>query len=90
MTSTFNIRRGGESDLPSLEPLWVAVHHRHVESMPQLAPYVDDVTTWVQRSELYRELLAKPRHDPAAGRRRSGSNRIQAGAHTRAAGELDR
>jgi ribosomal protein S18 acetylase RimI-like enzyme len=60
MTSTFNIRRGGESDLPSLEPLWVAVHHRHVESMPQLAPYVDDVTTWVQRSELYRELLAKP------------------------------
>ena len=46
------IRRGGPEDLPLLEPLWVSVHHRHVESMPELAPYVDDATTWAVRREL--------------------------------------
>ncbi len=55
-----DIRRGGAADLPLLEPLWVAVHHRHVESMPELAPYVDDATTWAVRSAFYAELLAKP------------------------------
>jgi ribosomal protein S18 acetylase RimI-like enzyme len=55
-----SIRRGGPDDLPRLEPLWVSVHHRHAESMPELAPYVDDATTWSVRSELYAELLAKP------------------------------
>jgi ribosomal protein S18 acetylase RimI-like enzyme len=55
-----HIRRGGPDDLPLLEPLWVSVHHRHVESMPELAPYVDDATTWAVRSELYAEVLAKP------------------------------
>jgi ribosomal protein S18 acetylase RimI-like enzyme len=59
MTLELRIRRGSASDLPSLEPLWVAVHHRHVESMPQLAPYVDDATTWANRAMLYRELLEK-------------------------------
>jgi ribosomal protein S18 acetylase RimI-like enzyme len=54
------IRRGGPDDLPRLEPLWVSVHHRHAESMPELAPYVDDATTWAVRSALYAELLAKP------------------------------
>ena len=60
MTSEHDIRRGGADDLPRLEPLWVSVHHRHTESMPELAPYVDDATTWAVRSELYAELLAKP------------------------------
>ena len=41
-------------------PLWVAVHHRHAETMPQLAPYVSDDETWRVRAELYEELLAKP------------------------------
>ena len=54
------IRRGGAEDIPRLEPLWVAVHHRHAESMPELAPYVDDATTWGERRELYAEVLAKP------------------------------
>ena len=54
------IRRGGPEDLDRLEPLWVSVHHRHVESMPELAPYVDDATTWAVRRALYAELLAKP------------------------------
>jgi ribosomal protein S18 acetylase RimI-like enzyme len=55
-----HLRRGSLADLPSLEPLWVAVHHRHVESMPELAPYVDDATTWAERSALYADLLAEP------------------------------
>jgi ribosomal protein S18 acetylase RimI-like enzyme len=55
-----DIRRGGPEDLDRLEPLWVSVHHRHVESMPELAPYVDDAATWAARRALYAELLAKP------------------------------
>jgi ribosomal protein S18 acetylase RimI-like enzyme len=54
------LRRGGLDDLPALEPLWVSVHHHHAASMPELAPYVDDATTWAERSALYRELLGKP------------------------------
>jgi ribosomal protein S18 acetylase RimI-like enzyme len=54
------IAAGSPADVPHLEPLWVAVHHRHAESMPQLAPYVSDAETWAARSALYRELLAKP------------------------------
>jgi ribosomal protein S18 acetylase RimI-like enzyme len=54
------IRTGGPGDLDRLEPLWVAVHHRHVASMPELGPYVDDATTWAARRALYAELLAKP------------------------------
>jgi ribosomal protein S18 acetylase RimI-like enzyme len=38
----------------------VAVHHAHVASMPELAPYVDDGSTWTERRALYEQLLAKP------------------------------
>jgi len=38
----------------------VAVHHAHVASMPELAPYVDDRSTWAERRALYEQLLAKP------------------------------
>jgi ribosomal protein S18 acetylase RimI-like enzyme len=41
-------------------PLWVAVHHRHAEAMPQLAPYVSDAETWRLRRVWYGELLDKP------------------------------
>lgn len=54
------IERGTAADLDALEPLWVSVHHRHAESMPELSPYVDDATTWRERRALYVELLAKP------------------------------
>lgn len=54
------VSRGSATDLPLLEPLWVSVHHRHAESMPELAPYVDDERTWAERGALYAELLAKP------------------------------
>lgn len=60
LSEAVQIRPGSIADLPALEPLWVAVHHRHADSMPELAPYVDDATTWRHRSALYAELLAKP------------------------------
>lgn len=54
------IVRGSAEDLDSLAPLWVAVHHAHVASMPELAPYVSDAETWAERRALYATLLAKP------------------------------
>ena len=56
----WRIRTGGADDLDLVEPLWVAVHHRHAETMPELAPYVSDDETWRVRRELYEELVAKP------------------------------
>lgn len=56
----WEIRVGGPSDLDALEPLWVAVHHRHIESMPELAPYVTDTETWRVRRAFYAQLLAHP------------------------------
>ena len=52
--------RGSQTDLPSLKPLWLSVHRRHVESMPELAPYVSDTQSWAARSEMYSALLIKP------------------------------
>jgi GNAT superfamily N-acetyltransferase len=54
------ISRGSAADIPALEPLWVAVHHRHAESMPELAPYVTDAETWAERRALYVTLLERP------------------------------
>jgi ribosomal protein S18 acetylase RimI-like enzyme len=60
MANEWQIRTGSAQDLHLIEPLWVAVHHRHAETMPQLAPYVSDAETWRVRRALYEELLAKP------------------------------
>jgi ribosomal protein S18 acetylase RimI-like enzyme len=60
MTTEFQVRAGSLADLDLVGPLWVAVHHRHAETMPQLAPYVSDGETWRIRRELYEQLLAKP------------------------------
>jgi len=60
MTENIELRRGSAADLPALRPLWVSVHHQHAQSMPELAPYVDDDRTWEVRTVLYAELLAKP------------------------------
>ena len=38
--------RGSEADIPSLEPIWVAVHHIHGASMPEPAPCMSDEETW--------------------------------------------
>ena len=42
----WQVRTGSLADLDLVGPLWVAVHHRHAETMPQLAPYVSDDETW--------------------------------------------
>ena|SRR5690242_18194687 len=57
MTDAVSIRLGSPADIDALEPLWLAIHHQHVASMPQLAPYVDDTASWAGRSVLYRRLL---------------------------------
>jgi ribosomal protein S18 acetylase RimI-like enzyme len=54
------IVKGSIEDLPSLEPLWVAVHRAHAAAMPELAPYVSDAETWAERRVLYASVLAKP------------------------------
>jgi ribosomal protein S18 acetylase RimI-like enzyme len=55
-----NITRGSATDVPALEPLWVAVHHQHAASMPELAPYVSDAQTWEQQRAIYEQLFTKP------------------------------
>jgi ribosomal protein S18 acetylase RimI-like enzyme len=54
------ISRGSAADVPALGPLWVEVHHRHAEAMPELAPYVSDATTWAEHRAVYDEVMAKP------------------------------
>src|SRR5262245_48673293 len=60
MASAWQVRVGSADDLDLVEPLWVAVHHRHIETMPELAQYVTDTETWDARRKLYEDLLAKP------------------------------
>jgi ribosomal protein S18 acetylase RimI-like enzyme len=60
MAIDWRLRPGTADDLDLVEPLWVAVHHRHAQVMPELAPYVSDDQTWRVRRTLYEELLAKP------------------------------
>src|SRR5690348_8171808 len=45
--------------LDELRPLWLALHARHQEVAPQLAPYVDDDVSWAERLALYREVLGR-------------------------------
>jgi ribosomal protein S18 acetylase RimI-like enzyme len=59
MTTEWRVRTGSAADLDHVGPLWVAVHHQHAETMPQLAPYVGDGETWRIRQVLYEDLLAK-------------------------------
>ena len=59
MATDWQVRTAGAADLDLVGPLWVAVHHQHSRSMPQLAPYVSDDETWRVRRVLYEELLAK-------------------------------
>ena len=42
MATAWLVRTGSCDDLDLVEPLWIAVHHRHAETMPELAPYVSD------------------------------------------------
>ena len=60
MTDLPELRVATAADLHLVEPLWIAVHHRHTETMPELAPFVGDDESWAARKELYEEFLAKP------------------------------
>ena len=60
MTDAPELRVATAADLHLVEPLWIAVHHRHTETMPELAPFVSDAESWAVRKQLYEELLAKP------------------------------
>jgi ribosomal protein S18 acetylase RimI-like enzyme len=53
------VATGEVTDIDSLEPLWLAVHHQHERAMPELAPYVSDATTWRERRALYVQLFAE-------------------------------
>jgi GNAT superfamily N-acetyltransferase len=55
MAVEWQMRIGTAGDLDLVEPLWVAVHHRHAEVMPELAPYVSDGQTWSVRRAQYRD-----------------------------------
>jgi ribosomal protein S18 acetylase RimI-like enzyme len=58
--AALRIVEGSAGDIPTLEPLWVGVHHVHEQSMPELAPYVSDAETWASRRALYESVLEKP------------------------------
>jgi ribosomal protein S18 acetylase RimI-like enzyme len=60
MTPPWQVRTGTADDLELVKPLWISVHHRHTEAMPELAPYVSDAQTWEVRRKLYEEVLARP------------------------------
>ena len=60
MEESVEVTRGTVRDLPALEDVWLAVHHHHAKTMPELAPYVDDAVSWRTRADLYADLLAKP------------------------------
>jgi hypothetical protein len=50
---TRTISFGSLDDVATVEPLWVGVHRVHTASMSELAPYVSDGETWVERRVLY-------------------------------------
>jgi len=60
MTDAPEVRVTTAADLHLVEPLWIAVHHRHAETTPELAPFVGDDESWAVRKVVYEELLVKP------------------------------
>ena len=57
--AALRIVEGSAQDIPALEPLWVAVHHVHQASMPELAPYVSDAETWAELRGHYDSIFEK-------------------------------
>jgi len=54
------VRLGGVADIDRLEPFWLELHAVHQAVDPELAPWVDDETSWARRRELYHHCLASP------------------------------
>lgn len=52
------IERLADDDLDRLRPLWLALHAHHRAVAPELAPYVDDDTSWRWRRAFYEHALA--------------------------------
>ena len=46
------------SQLERLEPLWLLLHAHHQAVAPELAPYVDDTSSWAVRRAMYEAVLA--------------------------------
>jgi ribosomal protein S18 acetylase RimI-like enzyme len=57
MNESVVIRQGTSDDVPALQSLWLSIHHRHSEVMPELAPYIEDRESWRLRSEYYARLM---------------------------------
>ncbi len=55
-----SVTLGTPADVGRLEPLWLGLHRIHREAGPELAPYVDDETSWRRRRRLYEHCLAQP------------------------------
>ena len=52
------IEHGTQSSLELLRPLWLCLHRHHQTIARQLAPYVDDDTSWTVRRRFYLECLS--------------------------------
>ena len=55
-----DISFGTAADIERLRPLWLALHHIHQAAGPELAPHVDDDTSWSRRRALYEHCLTSP------------------------------
>jgi GNAT superfamily N-acetyltransferase len=51
---------GDRADAAHLRPLWLALHHLHQAANLELAPHVDDETSWSKRQALYGHCLESP------------------------------
>jgi len=48
---------GTAADIDRVRPLWLALHRVHQDVNPELAPHVDDDTSWRRRKRLYEHCL---------------------------------
>jgi GNAT superfamily N-acetyltransferase len=48
---------GTAADIDRLRPFWLALHRIHQQADPDLAPHVDDATSWARRHALYEHCL---------------------------------
>jgi ribosomal protein S18 acetylase RimI-like enzyme len=46
------------ADIERVKPLWLSLHEHHQQIAPQLAPFVDDETSWTNRKKHYAEVFA--------------------------------
>ena len=74
---------------PRLEPLWVSVHHQHQASMPELAPYVSDETTWRDAERSTRSSSHSPTRS-CSSLRGDTARRLRPRPHDRRHRHLDR